>query len=83
MAYVYLLDLYKYVDERLGNPPEGLDQADGDVSIRKFEQGRIDALTEFQNFLKENFNPKLPRRIRETYVDKLNISDIPNLDQDG
>ena len=27
---------------------------------------------EFQDFLKENFNPKLPRRIRETYFGKKN-----------
>ena len=74
MAYVYLLDLYKYIDERLGEAADGLDQADGDVAVGKFEQGRIDALTEFQDFLKENFNPKLPRRIRETYFGKLNKS---------
>ena len=74
MAYVYLLDLYKYIDERISEAADGLDQADGDVSVGKFEQGRIDALTEFQDFLKENFNPKLPRRIRETYFGKLNKS---------
>jgi len=67
MAYVYLLDLYKYIDESLGEATDGLDQADGDVPNAKFEQGRIDALTEFQDFLKKNFNPKLPRRIRKTF----------------
>ena len=67
MAYVYLLDLYKYIDERLGQAREGRHKANDDLSLGKFEQGRIDALTEFQDFLKENFNPKLPRRIRETY----------------
>ena len=67
MAYVYLLDLYKYIDERLGQATDELDKADGELLSGKFEQGRIDALTEFQDFLKENFNPKLPRRIRETY----------------
>jgi hypothetical protein len=74
MAYVYLLDLYKYIDERLGQTTDGLDNADGDAPIAKFGQGRIDALTEFQNYLKENFNPKLPRRIRETYFGKMNKS---------
>ena len=67
MAYVYLLDLYKYIDEKLGQAKDGRDQANEDQSSGKYEQGRIDALTEFQIFLKENFNPKLPRRIRETY----------------
>ena len=68
MAYVYLLDLYKYIEKRLAEATDALDQADGDGPIRKFEQGRIDALTEFQDFLKKNFNPKLPRRIRESLI---------------
>jgi len=70
MAYVYLLNLYKYIDERLDQATDGLDKADGDLLSGKFEQGRIDALTEFQDFLKENFNPKLPRRIRESLIRK-------------
>jgi hypothetical protein len=67
MAYVYLLDLYKYIDERLDQARDGLDRADGEMLNGQIEQGRIDALTEFKDFLKENFNPKLPRRIREAY----------------
>jgi hypothetical protein len=70
MAYVYLLDLYKYIEERLGEATAERDKADSNVQTAKFEQGRIDALTEFQDFLKENFNPKLPRRIRESYFGK-------------
>lgn len=70
MAYVYLLDLYKYIDARLEDATGSLENPQDDISTVKFEQGRIDALTEFQNFLKENFNPKLPRRIRESYFVK-------------
>ena len=70
MAYIYLLDLYKYIDERLGQARDGRDKAGDDLSLGKFEQGRMDALTEFQEFLKENFNPKLPRRIRESLTPK-------------
>lgn len=72
MAYVYLLDLYKYIEERLGEAADRLQQADGDVPAGKLEQGRIDILTEFQDFLNDNFNPKLPRRIREAYFGKKN-----------
>ena len=70
MAYVYLLDLYKYIDERLNQATDGLNRAAGDVTTVRFEQGRIDTLTEFQEFLKENFNPKLPRRIRDSLAGK-------------
>ena len=74
MAYVYLLDFYKYIDQRLAEATAGLDQAERDAAIGQFEQGRIDALTEFKNFLEENFNSKLPRRIREAYFGKMNKS---------
>ena len=67
MAYVYLLDLYKYIDERLDDATDGFNKTDGDEPTGKFEQGRIDTLTELKEFLKVNFNPKLPKRIRETY----------------
>lgn len=67
MAYVYLLDFYKYIDERLGRAMDRRARADGDQMDLKLEQGRIDALTEFREYLESNFNPKLPRRIRETY----------------
>ena len=70
MAYVYLLDLYKFIEERLGVITDKAQQADGDVSAEKFEQGRIDILMEFQDFLNENFNPKLPRRIRDSLIRK-------------
>lgn len=66
MAYVYLLDLYKFIEDRLEEATDRLRQVDDDVPAEKFEQGRIDILMEFQDFLKENFNPKLPRRIRES-----------------
>ena len=70
MAYVYLLDLYKYIEERIGEAAEELDEAENDAPAAQFEQGRINALTEFQNFLRDNFNPKLPRRIRESLTNK-------------
>ena len=72
MAYVYLLDLYKHIEKRMEDARHGLQQADGDVPDSKFEQGRIDILTEFRDFLKDNFNPKLPRRIRKAYFDHKN-----------
>ena len=38
----------------------------GDPNENKFQEGRIKALTDFQNYLATNFNPKLPRRIRQS-----------------
>jgi hypothetical protein len=65
MAYVYLLELYKHIAARQGEAA-ARDNADDDGPAAQFARGRIDALAEFEAFLKTNFNPKLPRRIRES-----------------
>ena len=66
MAYVYLLDLYKQIENRINEAQNGLETSGIDELTAKFEKGRIDALIEIREFLKENFNTKLPRRIRES-----------------
>ena len=70
MAYVYLLETYKFIEQRLADAYEALEKAEGDTLDKSLQQGRIDTLRQFQQFLMENFNPKLPRRIRETYFAK-------------
>lgn len=70
MAYVYLFDLYKHIEKRLGDAGAELNKTNVDVQTEKFQQGRIDALTEIQDFLAEQFNPKLPRRIRNACLGK-------------
>lgn len=65
MAYVYLLDLYKQIEDRIDNARQVLDKSDVDERTAGFEKGRIDALNEIKGFLEDNFNSKLPRRIRE------------------
>ncbi len=67
MAYVYLLDMHKFLEKRIADASEALAKADGDTPDKSLQQGRIDTLAEFQDFLKKNFDPKLPRRIRATY----------------
>ena len=70
MAYVYLLDMQKYIDQRLASTKEALGNLNNGSSERKFIEGRIHVLAEFQEFLSENYIPKLPRRIRASYLDK-------------
>jgi len=67
MAYVYLLEMHKYIEKRIADASEALDKADVDTADKSRQQGRIDFLTDFQDFLAKNLNPKLPRRIRATY----------------
>jgi hypothetical protein len=62
MAYTYLLDLYKLVDKK---------QADAEKNVNEsqmpapYHQGRMDLLAEFQSFLSEHLDEKLPKRIRK------------------
>ena len=65
MAYVYLLDLYKQIEDRIDNARQVLEKSDFDERAAGFEKGRIDALNDIKCFLEDNFNSKLPRRIRE------------------
>ena len=70
MAYVYLLDMNKFIEQRLDRSREALENLNGDPSEKKFIDGRTSALVDFQVFLNENYIPKLPRRIRETYLNR-------------
>ena len=70
MAYVYLLDMIKFIERRLARSKEALVKQNGDPSEKKFMNGRASALVDFQEFLNNNYIPKLPRRIRETYLNR-------------
>ena len=70
MAYVYLIDMYKQIDRRLAEATSMFQKLDSDPIKRQFLKGRIEALSDFKTFLEENFVPKLPRRIRQSYYDK-------------
>lgn len=67
MAYVYLMDMYKFIDERLADARQLLADEAGEPAVKQFREGRIDILKDFKEYLVDNFNPKLPRRIRESY----------------
>lgn len=67
MAYDYLLDLYQLVERRLQEANQYIDNTANNPREKRFHQGRIAILLDFKNFLTDNLNPKLPRRIRERY----------------
>ena len=67
MAYVYLLEMNKFIEQRLARSKEARENLNGDPSEIKYIDGRTSALVDFQDFLSQNYIPKLPRRIRETY----------------
>ena len=75
MAYVYLIDLHVFVDKRLAQAREILNNNGNDPMTSRFEEGRIAALSDCKSFLTEQFNPRLPRRIRERYSDKKSVQE--------
>lgn len=70
MAYIYLLDIYKLIDQRVADARAAMNDGSGDPNETIFQEGRIKALADFQDYLATNFNPKLPRRIRESMQTK-------------
>ena len=65
MAYIYLLDIYKLIDQRIEDANAALANVSGDPHEKKFQEGRIKALTDFKDYLTQNLNSRLPRRIRK------------------
>jgi hypothetical protein len=67
MAYTYLLDLHQLIDQRLAEAGQAVKNNENDLGEKRFHEGRIEILSDFKDFLTENLNPKLPRRIRVGY----------------
>ena len=67
MAYTYLMELYKLIDQRLEYANTSIGELADDPLEKKFHEGRVRALLEFKDYLTQNMNPKLPRRIRQNY----------------
>ncbi|MBT6339729.1 MAG: hypothetical protein HOJ48_10590 [Desulfobacula sp.] len=65
MAYIYLLNLHEKIDKKLIEAKKSVDTASNEPEKIKFIQGRIQVLSEFKEFLNNNLNSKLPRKIRQ------------------
>ena len=64
MAYTYLLDMYKLIDQRIEEARATAIDSVGQLEKVKFQEGRIKALMNFKDYLTAHLNFKLPRRIR-------------------
>ena len=67
MAYIYLLDIYKLIDQRIEDAKAAMGNVSTDPNEIKYQEGRIKALTDFKEYLVQNLNPRLPRRIKESF----------------
>lgn len=64
MAPVYLLDIYKIIDTLL-DEIHNTRVLETDPERSWFVEGQLDALTEVREYLRNGYEGKLPKRLRE------------------
>ena len=69
MAYVYLIDMFHYIGKRLSEAENSRSSACADAMEKRFHEGRVEALSDFKQFLEKSYIQKLPNRIRKSYLD--------------
>ncbi|RUM37834.1 MAG: hypothetical protein DSY70_09075 [Desulfobulbus sp.] len=67
MSYTYLLDLYSLIEKRTGQATARIQSGCLHDSAVEFQRGRLEMLRQFRIFLTDNYNSKLPRRIRRNF----------------
>ena len=67
MAYTYLLDLHRFIGERLEDASGKLNKISADPRQKSYQEGRIRLLQDFQEFLKARYHHKLPRRLEQRF----------------
>lgn len=65
MAYTYLLDMYKEIDQRINDAEREIEAGNLSAEQVRFQKGRQDLLVEFKSFLSANLDAQLPKRIRK------------------
>ena len=64
MSYVYLLDLYQIISMRIEAANQLKNKITTDPGMKNFQEGRIETLSDINEFLIKNLNPKLPHALR-------------------
>lgn len=74
MTHEFSVEIHEYlhawIDKRPAEARETLSNNGDDPMTSRFEEGRTEILAECKSFPAEQFNPRLPRRIRERLLGK-------------
>ena len=54
MAYIYLLDIYKLIDRRIEDARTTREHRSSDLTEKQYQEGRIEALADFKDYLIQN-----------------------------
>jgi hypothetical protein len=63
MSHNYLLATHDVIERRLALVTAVYEKAEEGSNDKLFAEGRLSALREFQEYLSENVDPKLPKRL--------------------
>jgi hypothetical protein len=76
MANQYSVEIHQFISQKIAKATnrkkEALEKDRMNSSEKKFMDGRASLLHDFQDFLHTNYIPKLPRRIRQTFLNRDN-----------
>lgn len=76
MSHNNLMALYCYIDDRRQETEDVLTASETSASQKDYTEGRRQVLIEFENFLHEHLDRKLPRRIYRQLKSQTNSCDI-------
>jgi hypothetical protein len=65
MSHNYLLEIFTYIEQRLTRTRQELAHSEAKRHDAQYISGQIEVLCDFERFLFDNFNIKLPRRLRK------------------
>lgn len=81
MAYNYLLELYETIASRRGEAQRGGVERGDEAVDRARRRGRVEALDDLERFLRAQYHPRLPRRIRARFEGAAKDSEaVPPMD---
>lgn len=63
MSHNYLFAIHNFIEEQLKLVTAAYEKAEDGTGEKFFAKGRLNALKEFREYLSQNVDPKLPKRL--------------------
>ena len=76
MSHNNLMALYCYIEDQKQEIEDGLNSGETEAQKKEFANGRLQALVEFEQFLHDTLDRKLPRRIYRQLKSQSNSCDM-------
>lgn len=63
MSHNYLFATHNFIEQRIASVAKTHEKAETGSDLNIFTEGRLNALREFRDYISNNLNSKLPRRL--------------------